>query len=118
MMIHPVGLPTGAGGLAAVTPTLAVQTINVAFRGRTAHAAGAPWDGINALDAAHVAYAAVSALRQQMRTSDRVHGIIVHGGEAPNSEFESWGCGLCERLRSEMELALALQLELGAWGSG
>ncbi|KAF9508816.1 hypothetical protein BS47DRAFT_1488211 [Hydnum rufescens UP504] len=36
----------------------------------------APWEGRNALDAAVVAYSSISALRQQMKPTHRVHGII------------------------------------------
>jgi len=92
MMIHPGGLPDGSGGVGVVSPTLAIQTIDVEFHGRTAHAAGAPWNGINALDAANIAYTAVSALRQQIHPTDRVHGIIVKGGEAPNGELVTCKC--------------------------
>ncbi|GMK57164.1 hypothetical protein CspeluHIS016_0310040 [Cutaneotrichosporon spelunceum] len=84
MMIHPVAGPGVKPGMAAVTPTLAVNTVNVEFFGRAAHAGGVPWDGINALDAVNIAYSSISALRQQLHTSDRVHGIILKGGEAPN----------------------------------
>ena|ERR1700761_2260167 len=41
-----------------------------------AHAAAAPWEGQNALDAAFFAYSAVSVLRQQIKPDQRVHGII------------------------------------------
>ena len=44
---------------------------------RRAHAAAAPWEAQNALDAAFVAYASISALRQQMKPDQRVHGIIL-----------------------------------------
>ncbi|GFZ43688.1 hypothetical protein JCM24511_01408 [Saitozyma sp. JCM 24511] len=81
MMAHPGHGQAGSGGVA---PSLAIQTVNVEFFGKTAHAAGAPWDGINALDAANLAYSAISAMRQQLKTTDRVHGIITNGGQAPN----------------------------------
>ena len=42
----------------------------------SAHAAGAPWEGINALDAAVLAYSNISALRQQVHPDSRIHGII------------------------------------------
>ena len=63
---------------------LALQEIRVTFRGQPAHASASPWDGVNALDAAVSAYTSISNLRQQCRPTDRVHGIIVRGGEAPN----------------------------------
>jgi amidohydrolase len=54
------------------------------FFGRTAHAAAAPEMGLNALDAMVGAYNNLSALRQQTTEDSRVHGIITHGGDAPN----------------------------------
>jgi metal-dependent amidase/aminoacylase/carboxypeptidase family protein len=59
--------------------------LSVEYFGKAAHAAAAPWDGINALhDAMVISYQNISALRQQMQASNRVHGIIKKGGEAPN----------------------------------
>ncbi|KIR24845.1 hypothetical protein I307_06361 [Cryptococcus deuterogattii 99/473] len=81
MMVHPGQSQVGQ---ASISPTLAVQSFEVEFHGKPAHAAGAPWDGINALDAATMAYASINAMRQQLHPSDRVHGIILNGGEAPN----------------------------------
>ncbi|KAH9992985.1 hypothetical protein BJV74DRAFT_795679 [Russula compacta] len=49
-----------------------------------AHAGYAPWDGVNALDAAFVAYAGISALRQQIRPDQRVHGVISGRDWTPN----------------------------------
>ena len=39
---------------------------------------------VNALDAAVMAYQNVSVLRQQMKPSWRVHGVITNGGAKPN----------------------------------
>ncbi|MGI9665963.1 MAG: M20 family metallopeptidase [Acidimicrobiia bacterium] len=63
---------------------LAINHLAVDFYGKTAHASSAPTLGLNALDAAVQAYSNVSMLRQQLEDSDRVHGIITHGGAAPN----------------------------------
>jgi len=54
------------------------------FRGRAAHAAGSPQQGVNALDAALLAFHNLHALRQHLREDARIHGIITHGGEAVN----------------------------------
>jgi amidohydrolase len=54
------------------------------FIGRTAHASGSPDRGINALDAMVGAYTSINALRQHLRPDGRMHGIITHGGDAPN----------------------------------
>ncbi len=63
---------------------LAVRHLDLEFHGKDSHAAGAPERGINALDAFVQAYVNVSTLRQQTLPSDRIHGIITHGGDAPN----------------------------------
>ncbi|KAI9172971.1 hypothetical protein H9P43_007102 [Blastocladiella emersonii ATCC 22665] len=78
MMLHP-------GNIDLAFPTyLALQTFDVEYFGREAHASGAPWDGINALDAIINAYNGISHVRQQITPTDRVHGIIRNGGAAPN----------------------------------
>ena len=78
MMIHP-----GTGDI--VYPfVLAIDTGFVEFRGKNAHAAGAPWEGRNALDALVLAYQAIALLRQQSHPTVRIHGKIHHGGEKPN----------------------------------
>ena len=58
----------------------------VRFAGRAAHAGGAPWNGINALNAAHVALAAIHAQRETFRDEDsvRVHPILTKGGSLVN----------------------------------
>jgi amidohydrolase len=63
---------------------LAVRHIDVEFHGKDSHAAGAPEKGINALDAFVQAYVNIATLRQQILPTDRLHGIITHGGDAPN----------------------------------
>ena len=68
MMNHPGFNQAGAG---LVAPTLAIQTIWVEYFGKTSHAASAPWDGVNALDAAVAAYNAISTMRQQIKSTDR-----------------------------------------------
>jgi amidohydrolase len=78
MMIHPAGLDLIAMGC------LAVSAVEVVYRGRAAHAAAAPSAGINALDALVTAYQSIAQLRQHIRQSERIHGIITDGGQAPN----------------------------------
>lgn len=68
----------------AYTRTLANKKFNVHYTGRPAHAALAPYQGLNALDAVVLGYNGVSMLRQQMRTTDRVHSVILEGGNRPN----------------------------------
>ncbi len=62
----------------------AIQSLRLEYFGKNAHAAGSPWEGVNALDAMVAAYNNVSMLRQQMHPSDRVHGVILEGGLKPN----------------------------------
>ncbi|GFN86319.1 peptidase m20 domain-containing protein 2 [Plakobranchus ocellatus] len=54
------------------------------FHGRASHAAGYPWEAVNALDAAVLAYMNVAALRQQMRPEWRASAIITKGGTRTN----------------------------------
>jgi len=49
----------------------AVHTCKVEYFGRTAHAAGVPWEGINALDAIVSAYNNIGLLRQQILPTNR-----------------------------------------------
>ena len=78
MMVHPAGLNTAA------TKFLACQTLEVEFFGKPAHAAARPEVGINALEAMLMSYAAINSLRQHIKDSARIHGIITDGGEAAN----------------------------------
>ncbi|KIK68290.1 hypothetical protein GYMLUDRAFT_256038 [Collybiopsis luxurians FD-317 M1] len=73
LMCHPAPGPKGSVSLSSC---LAVQQVEVEYFGHTAHAALSPWEGINALDAAVLAYTNVSALRQQLKPTVRVHGIF------------------------------------------
>ena len=58
----------------------------VRFLGRAAHAGVAPFKGINALNAFHIALAAIHAQRETFRDEDavRVHMILTKGGDAVN----------------------------------
>ena len=58
--------------------------LDVAFRGKAAHAGMFPERGVNALDAIVVGHLGLATLRQHLVPTDRVHGIITLGGEAPN----------------------------------
>ncbi|KAH8882278.1 hypothetical protein GQ53DRAFT_459940 [Thozetella sp. PMI_491] len=86
LMVHPGPghtLPAGIRGVSFVR-MLANVKMQVFFTGRESHAAIAPWDGVNALDAVCLSYNAISMLRQQMLPTQRVHGVIRAGGERPN----------------------------------
>ena len=66
--------------------------MEIRYYGKAAHAAAAPWEGINALDALQLYYAGVAALRQQLRPDVRLHGVIKEGGLAANSIPERASC--------------------------
>lgn len=59
----------------------------IAYKGVSAHAGGAPWDGRNALYAASCGLNALNAIRETFREQDiiRVHPIITHGGDVVNA---------------------------------
>jgi amidohydrolase len=78
MMVHPGNRDT------AIAYALACLELDIEFEGRAAHAAARPEAGINALDAMIAAFANIGLLRQQLRDSARVHGIITEGGQAVN----------------------------------
>jgi amidohydrolase len=78
MMVHPS--PRDVVEL----PVIAAITFDVRYRGKEAHASAYPELGVNAADALVVAQAAIGLLRQHLRGTDRVHGIVTKGGEAPN----------------------------------
>ncbi len=63
---------------------LAVVSLEVEFIGKASHAAAKPHLGINALDAIIMSFNNLNALRQVIRSDSRIHGIITHGGDAPN----------------------------------
>ncbi|KIO34099.1 hypothetical protein M407DRAFT_17012 [Tulasnella calospora MUT 4182] len=81
LMAHPTAGPPRS---ARTGSSLAIQVLTIQYFGRTAHAAGAPWEGKNALDAAFLAYSAISVLRQQIKPTHRVHGIVEGRDWAPN----------------------------------
>ena len=78
MMVHPGVYNT------ATTQALANQSLEVEFFGKAAHAAARPEAGINALEAMLNSFAAINSLRQHIKSTARIHGIITDGGEAAN----------------------------------
>jgi amidohydrolase len=63
---------------------LALDGLEFAFEGKSSHAAGAPWDGKNALNGVQLMFHAFDMLRQHVRPDVRIHGIIKEGGDACN----------------------------------
>lgn len=78
MMVHPS--PEESAGMAC----LAVTHVPVRYEGTSAHASAYPELGRNAGDAMTVAQVGIGLLRQHLPAPMRVHGIVTHGGDAPN----------------------------------
>jgi amidohydrolase len=64
--------------------SLAMVGYRYAYHGKASHAAVAPHEGINALNAVIHLFTGIDALRQHLRDDVRIHGIITDGGKAPN----------------------------------
>ena len=79
MSVHPSGEAHIRSG-----KSHAMEALQFTFKGKTAHAAASPHEGINALDGVLNLFNSINALRQQILSSARIHGIISNGGEAAN----------------------------------
>ena len=99
MMVHPSPVER------ETMSCLAVSHWEVRYRGKSAHASAWPEQGINAADALTVAQVGIGLLRQHIRRTDRVHGIVTHGGDAPNVVPESGTGTWLVRSRTLEELA-------------
>jgi amidohydrolase len=98
MMVHPAPIDL------LMPSILAAQRLEVKYTGKAAHASSAPQLGINAADALTVAQVAIGLLRQSMRSTDRIHGIVTRGGEAPNIIPQSTAASYSVRSRTLAEL--------------
>ncbi|HEX4533481.1 MAG TPA: M20/M25/M40 family metallo-hydrolase, partial [Rhizomicrobium sp.] len=74
MMIHPSNVDL------ITMPCIAISEVEVTYHGRAAHASAMPYRGLNALDAVVTAYQSIAQLRQHIKGTDRIHGIITDGG--------------------------------------
>lgn len=82
-MVH-----TGGGsGFAVNIGNVGCVAKKIIYKGKSAHAGGAPWEGVNALYAATQGLSAVNAVRETFMENDiiRVHPIITKGGSAVNA---------------------------------
>ena len=59
-------------------------SVEYTFHGRTAHAAGDPWDGRSALDAVELMDVGMNFRREHLPLSQRTHYVISDGGGQPN----------------------------------
>jgi amidohydrolase len=78
LQVHPHNLDTVVG------QALARRTLVVEYYGKKAHAAAAPREGINALDALVLFYHSAALARAEFPAGCLFHGIIEEGGQAPN----------------------------------
>jgi amidohydrolase len=99
LMVHPAGVNL------ATMPCLAIAELEVTYFGVASHSSAMPERGVNALDALVIAYQAVGALRQHIRPTERLHGIITDGGQAPNIVPERAAGRFYVRAANALELA-------------
>jgi aminobenzoyl-glutamate utilization protein B len=59
-------------------------SVEYAFKGESAHAAGAPWRGKSALDAVELMDVGWNFRREHLRLAQRSHYVITNGGDQPN----------------------------------
>jgi amidohydrolase len=78
MMVHPAPFDV------VRHPMIAASMFEVHYTGKEAHASAFPELGINAADALTVAQVAIGLLRQHIKPTDRIHGFVTKGGDAPN----------------------------------
>lgn len=78
MMAHPASETIRSGD------TIALYPLQFTYKGKTAHAAASPHEGINALNSVIQLFNGIDALRQHVTPDVRMHGIITSGGVAAN----------------------------------
>lgn len=117
LMIHPAGVNL------ATMPSICIAEVEVIYHGKASHASAMPHKGINALDGLLLAYQAISNLRQHIRATERIHGIVEEGGSAPNIVPDRTVGQFYVRAANEKDLAklkprVQACFEAGATGSG
>ena len=78
MMVHPAPFDMLRAKI------IAASMFEVHYTGKESHASAFPELGVNAADALTLAQTALGLLRQHIRSTDRIHGIVTYGGVAPN----------------------------------
>lgn len=78
MMVHPAPFDM------LTAKIIAASMFEVHYTGKESHASAFPELGVNAADALTIAQTALGLLRQHIRSTDRIHGIVTSGGAAPN----------------------------------
>lgn len=69
---------------AAAQTSLANRSAKFRFKGKAAHAAGAPAQGRSALDGVEAMNMMVNLMREHTTMDSRIHYVITDGGSAPN----------------------------------
>jgi aminobenzoyl-glutamate utilization protein B len=65
-------------------PNTGLVSVEYAFAGESAHAAGAPWRGRSALDGVELMNVGWNYRREHLRLQHRSHYVIRNGGDQPN----------------------------------
>ena len=78
MILHPDANTCKSG------TSIALYPLQFTYKGKTAHAASCPHEGINALNSVIQLFNGIDALRQHVTPDVRMHGIITNGGVAAN----------------------------------
>jgi len=78
MMVHPAPFDMLRAKM------IAASMFEVHCTGKESHASASPELGVNAADALTIAQTAIGLLRQHIRSTDRIHGIVTNGGLAAN----------------------------------
>jgi amidohydrolase len=124
MMVHNTGTPADLVlGVGTTLNGCVMKTI--VYRGRGAHAGASPWLGVNALNAANLAFNAIHARRETFKDEDavRIHWIITKGGAAVNVVPDEVRIEMFVRARTTDALAASdaavdLCLKAGAMATG
>ena len=102
---------------------LACAELAIEYHGREAHAAAQPERGINALEAMIIAFNSINSLRQHIRRTARVHGVITDGGQAPNVVPGHSAASFLVRAEDdayleELKVRVAARFQAGATATG
>jgi amidohydrolase len=87
MMVHTASSAVEDGKFAVGGTSNGHVVKYIRYMGKSAHAGAAPYEGVNALQAAVVALNALNTQRETMRNEDavRLHGILTSGGASVNA---------------------------------
>lgn len=104
IMVHMDGVETRAN-----SDFLALDDYRITFHGKPAHAAGEPWNGVNALNGMQLALSAIDMLRQQVRPETRIGYYVVAGGRASNiiPEYAEFECCIRHTERTYLDTVVA-----------